>query len=120
MKFTFGMQINIDFFYKLILSFWVRVTRYAQSTENKKFGYVCNISRKVWEMKLIFWLQINTKIFYKSILSLWVCIARPTQSTQSNNFTISLLYLIFSLQRFLQIDTIILGVCGQACPNYPK
>ena len=23
-------------------------------------------------------------------------------------------------QRFLQIDTIILGVCGQACPNYPK
>ena len=23
-------------------------------------------------------------------------------------------------QRFLQIDTVILGVCGQACPNYPK
>ena len=23
-------------------------------------------------------------------------------------------------QKFLQIDTIILGVCGQACPNYPK
>ena len=23
-------------------------------------------------------------------------------------------------QRFLQIYTIILGVCGQACPNYPK
>ena len=24
-------------------------------------------------------------------------------------------------QRFLQIDSIILGVCGQACPNYmPK
>ena len=23
-------------------------------------------------------------------------------------------------QRFLQIDTISLGVCGHACPNYPK
>ena len=23
-------------------------------------------------------------------------------------------------QRFLQIAIIILGVCGQACPNYPK
>ena len=23
-------------------------------------------------------------------------------------------------QRFLQIDTIILGVCGEACLNYPK
>ena len=23
-------------------------------------------------------------------------------------------------QRLLQIDTIVLGVCGQACPNYPK
>ena len=24
------------------------------------------------------------------------------------------------LQRFLQIDTIILDVCGQTCPSYPK
>ena len=23
-------------------------------------------------------------------------------------------------QKFLQSDTIILGVCGQTCPNYPK
>ena len=23
-------------------------------------------------------------------------------------------------QRFIQSDTIILDVCGQACPNYPK
>ena len=23
-------------------------------------------------------------------------------------------------QRFLQIDTITLDVCGQPCPNYPK
>ena len=50
------------------------------------------------------------------------------QSTQNNMFTISLQYLnenvkdeVFlpadELQRFLQIDTIILDRCGQSCPN---
>ena len=32
----------------------------------------------------------------------------------------SLLQRLLKRQSFLQIDTIILGVCGQACPNYPK
>ena len=45
MKFVFGMQINIEVFYKLILSFWVCPTRLAQSTQNKNFAYLCNISR---------------------------------------------------------------------------
>ena len=119
-------------FYKLILLSWVCVSRHAQSTQNKKFAYLCNISRKTWGMKWFFCLQINTKVFYKMILSFWVCATRVTQSTQNNKFAISLQYLKengknevdFLLadkhQRFLQIDTIILGVCGQACPNYPK
>ena len=75
MKFVFGMQINIEVFYKLILSFWVCPTRLAQSTQNKNFAYLCNISRKArrgggggggegW-VKLIFCLQINTKVFFK-------------------------------------------------------
>ena len=46
MKFIFGMQINIEVFYKLILSFWVCATKNAPSTQNKKFAYVYNISRK--------------------------------------------------------------------------
>ena len=33
-------------FYNLILSFWLCVTRHAQSTQNKKVQYLCNISRK--------------------------------------------------------------------------
>ena len=33
--FIFGMQINIKVFNKLILSFWVYLTRHAQSTQNK-------------------------------------------------------------------------------------
>ena len=37
MKFIFGIQINMEVFYKLILSFWVCVTKHAQSTQNNKF-----------------------------------------------------------------------------------
>ena len=83
-------------------------------------------------MKLIFCSLINAKVFYKMIVSLWMYVASHAQSTQNNKFAIPLQYLKeivkdevdFLLadkhQRFLQIDTIILGVCGQACPNYPK
>ena len=35
MNFIFGMQINIEVFYKLILSFWMCITRHFQSTQNK-------------------------------------------------------------------------------------
>ena len=74
-------------------------------------------------LKLIFCLQIKTKVFCKLIVSLWVWVARHAQSTQNNKFTISLQYLREDVkdevdflpadkrQRFLQIDSIILGVC---------
>ena len=54
------------------------------------------------------------------------------QSTQNNKFTISLQYLKENMkdgvdflpadkrQRFYQSDNIILDVCDQSCPNYPK
>ena len=67
MNFTFGLEVNIDVFYKLTISFCLCVTRHAQKTWNK-FAYICSISRKAWAIKLIFHLQINTKIFYKLIL----------------------------------------------------
>ena len=59
-------------------------------------------------------------------------IARYAKSTQSNKFTISLQYLKENIkdevdflpadrrQKSDQSDTIILDMCGQACPNYPK
>ena len=89
MKFVFGIQINIEVFYKVILSFLGCATKHAQRTQNKKFAYLCNISRKAWGLKLIFYLQMNTEVFYKLRVSLWVCVARHAQSTQ-NKFTISL------------------------------
>ena len=135
--FIFGMQIKIEVLYKLILSFWVCVTRHTRSKQNKKSAYLCNISRKEWVrggggVKFIFYLQIKTEVFYKLIVSLWVCVARHARSTQNNKFTISLYYLNENVkdkfvllpthkhQRFLQIAIIILDLCGQACLNYPK
>ena len=43
MKFIFGMQINIEVFYKLILSVWVCMGRHAQSMQNK-ISYIFAIS----------------------------------------------------------------------------
>ena len=43
MKFIFGMQMNIEVFYKLILSYLVCVTRHAQGSQNKKCACLCNI-----------------------------------------------------------------------------
>ena len=72
MQINFGMQININVLYKLILSFWVCVTRHAQGTQNK-FG----ISPEKHEDEVDFLLACKG-------------------------------------QKFLQSDTIILRVCGQA------
>ena len=75
MKFIFGMQIDIKVFCKLILSFWVCVTIHTQSTQNKKFAYLCNISRKTWETKLIFCLS-DKKKFSTRLQCLFRC-AQP-------------------------------------------
>ena len=131
-KFIFGMQINIEVSYKLILSIGMCVTRHAQKTQNEKFAYICNISRKAKWIKMIFCLQVNTKFFYKMIVLLWVCVARHAQSIEHNKFVTSLQYLRENMkdevdflpadkrESFPLIDTIILGVCGQVCPNFPK
>ena len=78
-----------------------------------------------------FMLQINTEVFNKLILSLYVCIARHGHITQNNNFSMSLQDPEENMkgevdflpadrpQFFLLIDIIILGVCDQACVNYP-
>ena len=71
MNFIVVMQINIEIFYKLILSFWLCITRQAQSIQNN-LAYLCSISRNVWVMKWFFFcLQIYTKCFCKLVVSLW-------------------------------------------------
>ena len=57
LKFIFCMQIKIDVWYKLILSFWVCVVRHLYIFD----AYVSwQYLRKAWDMKLIFDLQINS------------------------------------------------------------
>ena len=46
MNCNFGVQINIEVFYKLILLFWAYEARHGQSMQNEKFAYLYNISRK--------------------------------------------------------------------------
>ena len=53
-KFIFEIQINIEVFYKLMLSFWLYIVTDAQSTQNKTFAYLYNISTKTSGIKLIF------------------------------------------------------------------
>ena len=89
MNLIFGMQINIEVFHKLIVSFCC--VKPGMPKVPKMISL--RISRKAWHMKLIFCLQINTKIFYKLIVSLWLCIARHARSTENNKFTKSLQYL---------------------------
>ena len=86
------MQIKIGVFLKLILSFWVCVTRLAKITQNE-FAYICTISRKAWGLKLIFYLQVNAKVFYNLIVSFWVYVVRHAQNTSNSKFTISLRHL---------------------------
>ena len=94
------------------------VTRHDQSTQNKKSAYI--------------FACINTKVFYKMIVLLWVYVARHVQSTQSSKFAMSFQYVQKSMrdevdfvpadnhERFLQGDSITLGVHSQACSKYPK
>ena len=79
--------------------------------------------------KLIFCQQIKTKVFYKVIVLLWVCVCPKYPEQQVCNFSQFLkenrkdevnFLPANKRQRCLQINTIILGVCGQACSNYPK
>ena len=101
LKFIFGLQINIEVFYKFEI-FWVCVTRHAQSTQNKKFTYFCSTSSKAWGMKLIFCLQIKRKIFNKMIISLGVrsqaCRKYPSQQVCNISKKTWRMTLIFCLQ----------------------
>ena len=58
-KYVFGMQINVEVFYKLILSFCMCATRHVQSTQSKKLAYLCNIFRKARGWSWFFCLHIN-------------------------------------------------------------
>ena len=74
MKYIFDMQINVESFFKLILS--IGQARHVQNTQNKKFPNLSNISRETSRMNLIFRMEINTSVFFKLMVSLWLCVSQ--------------------------------------------
>ena len=130
MNFIFGMQINIEVFYKLILSFWVCVTRHAQSTQNK-FVYLAISPEKHGDEvdflpadKHESLLQIDTMIL--------MGIAKHSQSSQNSKLAMFLQYLkeevrdeldflhVEQHQRFLQVDfsTLLIKVSYKVILHY--
>ena len=89
MKCIFGMQINVKVFFKLILSFWVCATRHAQSTQNKKLPYLCNISRKAWGWS--WFLPVDKKESFLQVNSItYGLCSQGCPFNQNNKFAISL------------------------------
>ena len=91
MNFIFGMQINIEVFYKLMLSFWVCVTRHPESTQNK-FVYLAISPEKHGDEADFFLsdrhessLQIDTMILKGMV--------KHSQSSQNSKFAMFLKYL---------------------------
>ena len=75
MKYIWGMQINIDVFYKFLPSFQVCIARLVCkiSKVSKISFYIFAISPAKHGVKLRFGLQVKTKVFSKLIVSFWVC-----------------------------------------------
>ena len=114
MKFIFDIEINMEVFYMLMLSFWVCVTRHAQSTQNNQFAISLQYLKKDVSDELDFLhadkhkglLQIDTMTLME--------ICRHYQKSQNNEFSMSLQYFkkevrdevdfLHKLQSFLQFD----------------
>ena len=127
-KCIFGMQVNMEVFHKSILSIWVCVTKHVQ---NKKFAYLCNISRKAWGE--VDFLPANKHENFLQGDSITLGVRSQACPTQYPKQVCNILeYLKENVkdevdflpadkrQRFLQIDTVILDECAQACQNYLK
>ena len=69
MKYIFGMQINIEIFYKLILSFWVCVARHAQITQNNKFAISLQYLKEYVKGEVDFLPADKHRSFFKLIVS---------------------------------------------------
>ena len=114
MKFIFEIEINMEVFYMLMLSFWVCVTRHAQSTQNNQFAISLQYLKKDVSDELDFLhadkhkglLQIDTMTLME--------ICRHYQKSQNNEFSMHLQYFkkefrdevdfLHKLQSFLQFD----------------
>ena len=100
MKLIF-VQININVYYKLILSFLIGLVRHAQSRQKFELSYCC--------------MQVNIKVFRKLVILFLTGLVRHAQSTK-NKFAISkrvderLFCMWIPIQRRKKIDNFWVGV----------
>ena len=92
-KFIFGVQINVEVFYKFIMPFWLCVTSHAQSTKNKKFALSLHYLLKRMGYEVDFLSADKHESFLQADGITLVVRSQAVQSTQNNSFTISLQYL---------------------------
>ena len=88
MKFIFGLQINIEVFYRLYYHFGFVQLGMPKVPKMRSLDIFAITPEKRCEV--VFCMQMNAKVFYKLIVPLWVFLASHSQSTQNNKFTISL------------------------------
>ena len=78
----------------MLVSFWVCVTRLAQSTQNNKFAISLKYLKENRKNEVDFLLADKHQRFLQiDTIILGVCVARYTQITQKNKFAVSLQYL---------------------------
>ena len=114
MKFIFGIEINREVFYMLMLSFWVCVTRHAQSTQNNQFAISLQYLKKDVSDELDFLHADKHKGLPQIDTMTLMEICRHYQKSQNNEFSMSLQYFkkevrdevdfLHKLQSFLQFD----------------
>ena len=114
MKFIFEIEINMEVFYMLMLSFWVCVTRHAQSTQNNQFAISLQYLKKDVSDELDFLHADKHKGLPQIDTMTLMEICRHYQKSQNNEFSMSLQYFkkevrdevdfLHKLQSFLQFD----------------
>ena len=114
MKFIFDIEINMEVFYMLMLSFCVCVTRHAQSTQNNQFAISLQYLKKDVSDELDFLHAYKHKGLLQIDTMTLMEICRHYQKSQNNEFSMSLQYFkkevrdevdfLHKLQSFLQFD----------------
>ena len=92
MKCIFGIQIKMEVLYKLILSFWVCVTKHAQSTQNNKFAISLQHLKKDVSDEVDFLYAGNPKGLLQIDTMVLMEIVRHSQISQNSKFSMSLQY----------------------------
>ena len=93
MNFIFGIQINMEVFYKLILSFWVCVTKHAQSTQNNKFAIFLQYLKKDVSDEVDFLHADKHKGLLQTDTMILIELVTHSQNSQNSKFSMSLQYL---------------------------